>query len=139
MKVFTKRSKYHLAVLLFIFVCLQAFFFVKKGVQTGPDTVFYLENAQRLLEFKGIENRAYAYFSFIALLAINLLVSTSGETIVLFNIAANAIALVCIYYTVRKLTGNDILALVATLYYLAWYKFYEWNTFIVKYERSIPF
>ena len=124
-----KNEKAHILFLYLLFVLIQLTYFFQKGVQTSVDTSFYIENAQALLKFELLENRAFGYLSFVIVTAIHLLFDESAKSIVITNIIAHAFASYCIYTTIKTFK-NSTYALAGTVLYLLWFELSQWNFYV---------
>jgi len=114
--------------------------FSEGGFPKPPDTIWYLEHANKLLEDQKIQldiNGVF-YIGYYGLLAILLLIFKKVEIIILLQVIVNALNVVIVYNICMLLFNRRTAIISALLYAFAWPTVF-WSVFILTDSLFISF
>ena len=125
------QAKYQKISLLIIWVFLQCFFLWKNGIVTSLEAVKYIDQASVFLATGKYSSGNFLFYSVqILLIALCLKLKISYLFLVIFQMLANGISIVCFYKLVMKLSQNNLFTFVATLYFLLFAYYHLFNTYL---------
>jgi hypothetical protein len=124
----SKKVLVYFLVLLWIVV--QASIFLYYGVKTSVDSPVYIGDAQNLLSGNFPESRSIWYLGYSLYLAAVFLPGGGLGAAVLVQILLSGVATYALYQVVKGMSGQELPALLAVLFYLLWFKIHHWNVFI---------
>jgi len=129
----SRRSS--LFTLLIIWFTIQLLSFFHFGILTPVDSQFYIDCAVLLREGAWPIGRDLFYTSYISILAIIDFLGTDPTSIIFLQIIISGFSVYYIYTGVLKLSKNLLTAFLATLLYVLWFKFQQWN--LIVYTESL--
>src|ERR1035441_5799430 len=125
------QAKYQKISLLIIWVFLQCFFLWKNGIVTSLEAVKYIDQASVFLATGKYSSGNFLFYSVqILLIALCLKLKISYLFLVIFQMLANGISIVCFYKLVMKFSQNNLFTFVATLYFLLFAYYHLFNTYL---------
>lgn len=124
------NKKYHLLLLILLWIIVQFIAYYKFGIVSSVDTDLYVFEANVINQGSFPEGRSILYSSYILILAVLQFLHIPIYFIVLIQILFSGIALVCIYKITDSLSQNSFTSLIACLLYIFCFKIHQWNMII---------
>lgn len=119
------------AILLFLWLLLNTFFLLHKGIYIHGESDTYIYEARVFLATGAPQTGNYwLYIIQILLIGFSLKCHLGFSFVVLIQLLFNLIATAFLYKTIRHLFGNTRTAFVATLLLLGNYFYQEFNTYL---------
>ncbi len=132
-KLFTnllQKEKTGLLILLGLWAIVQALAFFQFEMRISCDTDLYITNANKLLLGQLPEGREIFYTTYYLLIAGLYSIGLSVKYIFIIHFIFALTALFSLYKLTQKISINNITAFIATLFYVLWFKFQQWNLII---------
>lgn len=120
----------HQRFLLTFWVGMQLFVGCKFGINSGCDTQGYIDFGQQLFNGNIGFSREFLYISYGAVLAFFKYLNLNVKFIVLIQVIASYLAMVCVYDISKNIFQSKTSGLIASLFYVFWFKIHEWNFFL---------
>ena len=124
-----------LLLLITIWGVIQTAAYFYFDLKIPEDSVIYIRNAESLLHGNLPEGRELLYLAYSSLIAIPLLFELDPIYTLFFHLVAAVVAIICMYKLTLQLSGNNQTAFLATLFYVLWFKFQQWN--LILYTDSL--
>lgn len=129
---------FHLGIIGFVWLIMQAFFIFHFGIVTNHEAEKYLFEANHLLATGAYSSSNFLFYSTeILLIAFCMKLHVGFWFIVLIQILMNGISVLCFYKMVKRFSYARWLPLIATLYFLLLFYYHLYNTFL--YTESLFF
>lgn len=117
--------------LLILWVTMQFFFLWKNGIVTSLEAVKYIDQAKLFLATGRYSSLNFLFYSVeILLIVLCMKLKISYLFLVIFQIIFNGISIICFYKLVIKLSGNLMLSFISTAYFLAFFYYHLFNTYL---------
>ena len=94
------------------------------------DSEFYINNATLITQGEWPPKGDLLYLSYSSLLAVLQVLDLEAAWIVAFQVFMSAAALFSIYKITQSLSKNHFSPIVATVLYILWFKFQQWNLIV---------
>ncbi|MDQ6844003.1 MAG: hypothetical protein M3Z92_06580 [Bacteroidota bacterium] len=128
---FTRRIIYQKLILLVVWMGIQVFLLWHEGVVTALEATKYIEQAHVFLETGKYSSGNFLFYSVqILLIALFLKLKISFLLLVFIQIIINGVSVACFYNMVNKLSSNIFLSFLSTLYFLVFYYYHVYNTYL---------
>ncbi len=118
--------------LTILWVILQAFFFLRYGVRYMGDSDAYISYGHNIAEqFYFADNYQLKYVGYPIFLALIFKLGLGVNGVVICQTLISGLAAIALYRTTRKLAGNYMAPVLATLLFICWYDLQFYNNFIL--------
>jgi len=117
--------------LVIIWLLMQIFFYKLFGIVTNFEATKYINEAYFFLETGKFTSTNFIFYSTqILLIALCIKLKIDFLVLVLFQIIMNAISIFCFYKLVFKISNNTIISFFSTLYFLLFFYYHLFNTYL---------
>jgi hypothetical protein len=114
-----------------IWLLMQIFFYKQYGIVTNLEAVKYINEANHFLATGKYSSDNFLFYSTqIMLIAFCIKLKIGFWFIVLFQMLLNALSLFCFYKMVKFISKNYLLSFLSTLYFLLFFYYHSYNTFL---------
>ncbi len=124
------NEKTSIAILFLLWISLQIIVYFHFGVMTSVDSEYYINTASSLTQGQLPQNREVFYLTYSSLIALLSLMGLEATWIVMLQITISGIALYSIYRITQIVSKNNLTPFVASLLYILWFKFQQWNLIV---------
>lgn len=124
------QQKTPLYFLILFWAIIQTIAYFHFEMRVSVDSDLYIGIAKNLLNGELPIGREILYASYGFLVAIPLAFGLNPEFVLVLHFAFAVSALICLYKLVFSITQNTKKAFVASLLYVLWFKFQQWNLII---------
>lgn len=119
------------AIFVLVWLSMQVIFYLQKGIVTNLEATKYLHEATLLLQTGKYSSNNFLFYSVqILLIAFCIKFNISFSFIVILQILVNGISIICFFRLIKNLTGRKTLAYTITFYFLIFYYYHEFNTYL---------
>lgn len=126
---FSKKNQF--IFLALIWLGMQLFFIYQNGIITNLEAAKYINEAHHFLNVGGYSTGNYLFYSTqILLIAFCLKFGIGFWLVVLLQILLNGISVWCFYNIVSRVASRPWLPMVGTLYFLLFFYYQVFNTFL---------
>ena len=110
---------------------MQILFYNQYGVVTNLEAIKYINEANHFLATGKYSTNNFLFYSTqILIIAFCIQLKISFLFIVLFQMLLNAISIICFYKLANYISKNVSISFVSTLYFLVFYYYHLYNTFL---------
>lgn len=122
---------WQIASLAAIWLVMQILFYKQYGIVTNLEAVKYINEANHFLATGKYSSNNFLFYSTqILLIAFCIKLKISFFFIVLLQMLLNALSVFCFYKVANIISKNSLLSFAATLYFLLFYYYHVYNTFL---------
>jgi hypothetical protein len=125
-----KHKQLPLAFLILLWIIIQTITYFHFEMRASVDSDLYIGIARNLLNGEFPSGRELYYSTYGFLIAIPLAFGLSYEFVLILHFAFALSALICLYKLTYSITQNTKQAFVASLLYVLWFKFQQWNLIV---------
>jgi hypothetical protein len=127
----TGNNNFPFFLLAIIWLLMQIFFYKEYGIVTDLEAVKYINEANHFLATGKYSSNNFLFYSTqIMLIAFCIKLKIGLWFIVLFQMLLNALSLFCFYRIVKLISKNYLLSFLSTLYFLLFYYYHLYNTYL---------
>lgn len=110
---------------------MQIFFYKQYGIVTDFEAVKYINEANHFLATGKYSSGNFLFYSTqIMLIVFCIKLKIGFLFIVLFQMLLNALSLFCFYKLVKLISKNHLLSFISTFYFLLFYYYHLYNTYL---------
>lgn len=130
-KKITDRERWLLIAFAATWFIMQVIMFMQNGIVTGLESTKYINEARHFLKTGSYSSNNFLFYSIeILLIALTLKLKISYFLIVLFQIVMNGISIICFYKIITGITKNKLIPWIGTFYFLIFYYYHLYNTYL---------
>lgn len=127
----TGNTNFPFFLLAITWLLMQILFYRQYGIVTDLEAVKYINEANHFLATGKYSSNNFLFYSTqIMLIAFCLKLKIGFWFIVLLQIIVNALSLFCFYKMVKLISKNYLLPFLSTLYFLLFYYYHLYNTYL---------
>lgn len=124
-------TSFYFIVLFIVWVLMQLFFYRQNGIVTNLEATKYINEANHFLTTGTYSSGNFLFYSIqILLIAFCIKLKISFLFIVVLQMLLNALSIICFYKLVISISKNKSLALLSTFYFLLFYYYHLYNTYL---------
>lgn len=123
-------EKTSIVILFLLWISLQIISYFHFGVMISVDSEYYINTASSIIQGELPQNREVLYLTYSSLIALLSLIGLEATWIVVLQIIISGMALYSIYRITQILSKNNLTPFVASLLYILWFKFQQWNLIV---------
>lgn len=99
-------------------------------MRISEDSDMYVSGAERMVQGEFPQGRDFLYSSYMLILAVVHSLGLKSEFVIYLHFLAAIVAIICIYRLTTRLVDNHLVAMIAPLLYILWFKFQQWNLIV---------
>ncbi|MFS8082548.1 MAG: hypothetical protein ACMG51_03780, partial [Ginsengibacter sp.] len=125
------NKKNQFLMLAGVWLCMQFFFIFQNGIVTDLEAAKYINEAHHFINNGTYTTNNYLFYSIqILLIAFCLKLHIGFWLVVLVQIIFNGISIICFYKIVERLNRNSNLPFFSTLFFIVFFYYHLFNTFL---------
>jgi hypothetical protein len=125
------QRNYPIIALGITWLFMQCFFLWKNGIVTNQEAIKYINEANHFLETGTFSTGNFLFYSTqILLIAFCIKIKTHFLFIVILQILINGVSIICFYKIVKNISQNKWVAWFSTFYFLIFYYYHLFNTYL---------
>lgn len=127
----TKSRNFLKAGFIMIWLLMQVVIYMQRGIVTDLEAAKYIYEAQHFLETGTYSSSNFLFYSVeIMLIALCIKFNISYLFIVILQMLVNGISIICFFECIKKITHREWLAWAGTFYFLIFFYYHLFNTFL---------
>ena len=125
------KEKYLVIGFVIIWLMMQVMIFIQNGIVTNLESTKYINEAHYFLKNGKFSTHNFLFYSTeILLIALAFKLKISFLFIVLFQIIMNGLSILCFYKIVYRISENKFVVWFSTFYFLIFYYYHLYNTYL---------
>ena len=124
------NEKTGILVLFLVWLFSQVIAYFHFGVMKSVDSQYYINTAASIALGEFPQNREIFYLTYSSLIALLSLIGLEATWVVIPQVAISGMALYSIYRITQIISKNTLTPFVASLLYILWFKFQQWNLIV---------
>jgi hypothetical protein len=125
-----KNQNTPLFFLILLWVIIQTVSYFHFEMRTSVDSDLYIGIANNFLNGVLPKDREILYSAYGFLVSIPLFFGLQPVFVLIFHFVFAIIAVICLYKFSNSITQNPTKAFIASLFYVLWFKFQQWNLIV---------
>lgn len=126
-----KKGDIITGLFVLIWIIMQVLIYLQRGVVTDLEATKYIDEARVLLETGRYSSNNFLFYSVqIFLIAFCMKMNISYLFIVIFQMLMNGLSILCFFDLIKKITGRISIAWLGTFYFLIFFYYHLFNTFL---------